>query len=69
MSALLIPFGYPNSKLAGTEIAGNGIDPISGVVVAPNSVVSTPAAATATIAAAAAAKQPLFPYSRNVAGR
>jgi len=39
MAELLIPFGYPNTKLAGTEIAGKNIDPISGECVAPNGTV------------------------------
>jgi hypothetical protein len=35
---LLLPVGYPNTKLAGTEVGGVGVDPINGTVVAPNSV-------------------------------
>jgi hypothetical protein len=56
MPELLIPFGYPNTKLAGTEIAGKNIDPITGEIVAPNSTVfpskaALRAAANASIAA------------------
>ena len=50
MDGLLLPVGYPNTKLAGTEIAGKNIDPISGEVVAPNSQVFANKAALKTAA-------------------
>jgi len=55
MPALLIPVGYPNTKIAGTEIAGKNIDPLTGEIVAPNGTVfpskaALKAAAAATIA-------------------
>jgi hypothetical protein len=56
MSALLKPFGSPTTKLAGTEIAGKNLDPISGEITAPNGLVfpskaALDAAANASIAA------------------
>jgi hypothetical protein len=36
MDGLLFPFGYPGTKMPGTEILGKGVDPISLSVTAPN---------------------------------
>ena len=52
---LLLPVGYPNTKLAGTEIAGKNIDPITGEIVAPNGTVFPSKAALKTAVGAAIA--------------
>jgi len=66
MSRLLIPVGYPNTQIAGTEIAGKNVDPISGAVVAPNSqVFPSKAALTAAVNAAIAAGKSAFGLSRG----
>jgi len=53
MPALLLPVGYPNTNLAGTEIKGKNIDPLTGEIVAPNSTVYANKAALKAAAAAA----------------
>jgi len=66
MAELLLPFGYPNTQIAGTEIAGKNVDPISGAVVAPNSqVFPSKAALTAAANASIASGHSAFGLSRG----
>jgi len=65
MSKLLLPVGFPNTNLAGTEIKGKNIDPIDGSVVAPNSSsFPTKSALTTAINASLAAGKGAFGLSR-----
>ena len=65
MAKLLLPVGYPNTKLAGTEIAGKNVDALTGEVVAPNGTVfPSKAALTAAANAAIAAGKSAFGLSR-----
>jgi len=55
--------------MEGTELAGVGINPVTGLTVAPNSTLGTPAQLNALGQAALAAKQSAFPYLRGFGGR
>jgi 1,6-anhydro-N-acetylmuramate kinase len=66
MDGLLLPVGYATgTKMAGTEIAGVGVDPISDAVVAPNSqTFPSKAALRAAANASIAAGKSAFGLSR-----
>ena len=65
MDGLLLPVGYPNTQIAGTEVAGRDVDPISGAVVAPNSqTFPSKAALRAAANASIAAGKSAFGLSR-----
>ena len=65
MPGLLIPNGYPNTNIAGTEIKGKNIDPLDGSVVAPNSTVyASKAALKAAVASAIASGHSAFGLDR-----
>jgi len=66
MAEQLIPFGYSTgTKIAGTEIAGKNIDPITGEITAPNSqVFPSKAALQAAATAAIVAGKSAFALSR-----
>ena len=66
MAELLLPVGYATgTRLAGTEIAGVGVDPITGEIVAPNSqVFPSKAALRAAVNADIAAGKSAFAHSR-----